>query len=247
MSNKGQPAVTRQQEQFTSDKRSPLELYRELTVGDGSWAELLKYELLSTLLVNLPGLAGFSLRTLLYPSLFKSSGKRPAFGRGVTIRNPGGISLGNKVLIDEGAVLDARINSAINLGDLVSIGRYTTLAAKGAEINLSDGVNIGSYCRIASQSKVQIGASTLVAAYCYIGPGNHKPADEEKPLIAQEMEIKGGVKVGEHVWIGTRTTVLDGVTIGDRAIVGAHSLVTKDVPPDTTVAGVPAKVLERKS
>ena len=57
------------------------------------------------------------------------------------------------------------------------------------------------------------------------------------------MELKGGTHVGKNVWIGARSTILDGITIGDGAVIAAHSFVNKDVPAGATVAGVPAKAL----
>ena len=54
------------------------------------------------------------------------------------------------------------------------------------------------------------------------------------------------VFIKDNVWIGTRVTVLSGVTIGEGAVVGANSLVTKDVPPYSLVAGVPARVIKEK-
>jgi len=52
------------------------------------------------------------------------------------------------------------------------------------------------------------------------------------------------IKIGNHVWVGKGCAILKGVTIGDGAIVGAHSVVTKDIPPRTLVAGVPAKIIK---
>jgi acetyltransferase-like isoleucine patch superfamily enzyme len=83
----------------------------------------------------------------------------------------------------------------------------------------------------------------LIAAYAYIGPGNHQLDEEGKPLIAENMVKKGGVTIGDNAWIGTRATILDGVTIGKNAVVGAHSLVREDVPEGAVVAGTPAKRL----
>lgn len=240
------PAMTPQQSMMTGN--SGLSMYRELAVGaDASLAAFLYYECCQLFLAGLGGLPGFGLRALCYPLMFKNCGKRPAIGRNVLVRNPARIALGKKNLIDDQAVLDARGKDAsITLGDFVSIGRFTTLAAKGGHITLGNGVNIGSYCRVATQSKVTIGESVLIAAYAYIGPGNHQQGDDDTPLIAREMEIRGGVTIGAHAWIGARATILDGVTIGERAIVGAHSLVKDDVPADCIAVGSPAKILRRR-
>jgi acetyltransferase-like isoleucine patch superfamily enzyme len=181
---------------------------------------------------------------MIYPSLFAQCGGRPALGRSLVVRGSKRIFLGNRVLVDDNAVLDAHGGGKITIDDCACIGRYSTLAAKGGEINLAKAVNVGSYCRIATQTRVDIAESVLIAAYCYIGPGNHKKTDAEQPLISQQMDLKGGVKIGAHAWIGTRVTILDGVSVGERAIVGAHSLVTRDVPPDTVVVGTPAKVVK---
>lgn len=241
-----QPAMTAQQKKFTNSSGSAFSVYRELAVGKSSLFHFLYYEFVTTLFSGLAGLLGFALRTVFYKPLFRVAAARPAFGKGTQIRCPKSISLGKKVLVDDYVALDVRGEQGeISLGDYVSIGRHSTLAAKDGRISLNNGVNVGSYTRIATQSKVEIGESTLVAAYCYIGPGNHQAGDDETPLIEQEMEIKGGVTIGKHCWIGTRVTILDGVTIGDNAIIGAHSLVREDVPAGAIAVGTPAKVVSK--
>ena len=238
------PAMTKQQAQFTASDTSAFALYRELAVGRGSLGFLAWYELCTLLCCGLSGLPGFALRALLYPTLFGACGRRPAIGKGVLIRNAKKINLGSNVLIDDYAVLDVRgDNASITIGDHACIGRFTTIAAKGGHITLEEGVNVGSYCRIATQSSLTIGASTLVAAYSYIGPGNHRRGDDLTPLIEQDMEIKGGVTIGAHAWIGANALILDGVHIGEGAIVGAHSLVKKDVPAGSVAVGVPARAV----
>ena len=244
------PFMTPQQERFASEKISPLQLYRELVVGEGtSWLELLRYELIFGALSGMAGLPGFGLRSMLYPFIFGSWGTKSAIGRHVLLRCPKQISLGRNVRVDDQAVLDVRgVDSRIDLADFTCIGRFTTMAAKGGSISCGKAANIGSYCRIATQSRISIGESVLIAAYCYIGPGNHQQADYaegEAPsaLISRPMEIKGGVTIGAHAWIGTRSTIVDGVNIGERAVVGAHSLVREDVPAGAVVAGSPARLL----
>ena len=237
------PAMSPQQRQFTQEGAG-LAAYRDFVVGRASLPYWLQYELQTLLFSGLPGLLGFGLRSLSYPFLFESCGRRPALGRGVVLRRPNQMCIGNKVLVDDYAVLDVRGDGArISLGDFASIGRFSTVTAKGGRISLGNAVNIGSYCRIATQSSVEIEESVLVAAYCYIGSGNHQAGAEGQALIEREMEIKGGVKIGAHAWIGAHSTILDGVSIGARSVIGAHSLVRDSIPEDCVAVGIPAKVI----
>lgn len=239
--------MTPQQRALTDERRSGMRLYRELAVGEAGLGTLLYYELCTTFFSGLGGLLGYGARSVLYRPLFRSCGRRPAIGRHVVIRNPKAITIGKKLLLDDYAVLDTRgADGAIELGDFVSVGRFTSIVSKHGRVTFENGVNVGSYCRIATQSRVRVGESTLVAAYCYIGPGNHQHTDDGRPLIEQPMDIRGGVDIGKNVWIGARTTILDGVTIGDEAIVGAHSLVREDVPPGAVVVGSPARVVRTR-
>jgi len=242
------PAMTPQQARLTDTSRSGLALYRELAVGRVSLPFFLAHEVVQLFVSGLPGLLGFASRAFIYPFFFKRCGRRPAIGRGVLVRIPSQISLGSGVLIDDGASLDVRGDDAsIKIGDRVSIGRLSTIAAKHGEITLGAGTNVGSYCRVATQSQVTVGESVLIGAYCYIGPGNHTGGGDGAPLIAQPMEIRGGVAIGDHAWLGARVTVLDGVKIGRHAIVGAHSLVKDDVPDYAVVVGTPARVVSVRS
>jgi acetyltransferase-like isoleucine patch superfamily enzyme len=242
------PSMTPQQRMLTDTKRSGLAAYRTLAVGEGSLAHFLGYEFATLFLSNLPGLPGFAARALAYPWLLRECGRRPAIGRGVMVRVPKQITLRDGVLIDDYAALDVRGEDAsIVIGTRVSIGRFTTIAAKHGHIELDAGCNIGSYCRVATNSKVHIGASVLVGAYCYIGPGNHTEGGAGESLIEQPMDIRGGVTIGEHSWLGARVTVLDGVKIGKNAIIGAHSLVKDDVPDWGVAVGCPARVIKIRS
>ena len=239
------PAMTPQQEYLAKlGGKSPFSLYREIAVGNISIPGLAYYELMQLLFAGMPGLVGFGARALLYPRMFRSCGRRPGLGRGMVIRRPSQISLGKRLVCDDYSVLDVRGDrGSIEIGDYVSIGRFTTIAAKDGEIIIGNGVNIGSYCRVATQSKLTIEESALIAGYCYIGPGNHQQGDDDTPLIAREMEIRGGVTLGKQSWLGTRVTVADGVNIGQGSIIAAHSFVKDNIPPFVIAAGTPAKVI----
>lgn len=221
-------------------------------VGDCGWFTLAGFELYMLLSAGLPGILGFASRKVLLPRFLKSIGKGSVVGKQVLLRQPSRISIGKGVIVDDFTVLDVREAAnqtkepEIHIGDYCFIGRNTALVAKGAQISLGPGVNISSFCRIASETRIEIDESTLIASYVYIGPGNHHRDEETGRVVVEAaMEKRGGVRIGKGCWIGTRATILDGVTIGDNAIVGAHSLVRSDVPDGAVVAGVPAKILSQ--
>ncbi len=242
-------AMTPQQRELSSGGLASLEAYRNVMVGDRGWGNLFGFELARLLFTNTNGLIGIAMRRLAYPWFFRSCKKGLAIGNGVTIRQPHRISLGRSVVIDDYALLDVRTrpgmdqDAFVELGDHVYLGRYSTISAKYGQIVCGNAVNIGSYTRIASHERIEIGDSTLIASFVYIGAGNHRFDSVEQPVMEQEMQCRGGVQIGTNVWIGTRATILDGVKIGKDAIIGAHALVRDDVPERAIVAGVPARVI----
>ena len=248
-------AITPQQKRLTSG--NPAEVYKELTVGDSSWLAFALFELYNLIICGIGGATGLFLRSLCLKGLLKSCGRGPMVGRDVTIRQPGRIEFGDKVTIDDQCMLDVRtgdssanstgIDVGIKLGNKVYLGRNSFLKAKHGRVVLGDGVNIGSFTRIATQGTIEIGNSVLISSYVYMGAGNHGFNDSITPIIEQEMGPYKGIKIGDNTWIGARATVLDGITIGKDAIIGAHSLVRDDVPDRAIVVGTPAKILKFRS
>ncbi|HQH27176.1 MAG TPA: acyltransferase [Oligoflexia bacterium] len=242
-------AMSPQQRRFSSRGLSRLDTYRELIVAEKSWLSLLGFECYNLFLSGLAGLPGMAARSLILPLFCRRFGTGSVCGRGVTLRQPCRISIGKSVVIDEYAVLDVRspkeqfAEAGIQIGDHALIGRGSIISSKGGIIRLGSACNISSGCRIATRSGIEIGESVLIAAYVYIGCGNHRFEKLDQPIIEQEMEVRGGVKIGSNSWIGTRATILDGVTIGRNAVIGAHSLVREDVPDNAIAAGSPARIL----
>jgi acetyltransferase-like isoleucine patch superfamily enzyme len=233
--------MTPQQQKLSS---GAFATYREYVCGEESLGFFLWYELATTGLSGLSGLLGFGSRRLIYPSLLKKCGKKLVVGKGTTLRRSKQLSVGSSVLLDDYSVLDVRGSGSITLGDNVVVGRFSSIIAKESSISLGAGTNISSSCRIATQCGIEIGKSVLVAAYAYIGPGNHSRREGEA-LISSPMDKRGGVKIGDHVWIGAHATIMDGVTIGEGAVIAAHAFVTKDVPAGALVGGVPARIIRQ--
>jgi acetyltransferase-like isoleucine patch superfamily enzyme len=226
------------------DRRSPIQRYMDLFVGERSWWALLKYELVLLGAAWVPGALGFVLRRLLYPWLLGACGRNVTFGVNVTLRHPRKIRIADDVAVDDGCVLDAKgaANDGIRIGRRVFLGRNTILACKEGDIVLEDGVNISYQCAVFSASSVRIGADTLLAAYCYVVGGGHEFDRTDVPVIRQGRPSKG-VDIGRGAWLGAGAVVLDGVSVGHDAVVGAHAVVTQDVPPFAVAAGSPARVI----
>lgn len=111
---------------------------------------------------------------------------------------------------------------------------------------IGDKLSIGKFCAIASGVEfIMNGGNHLVEAissYPFSIFGN----GWEQAMDGRNFPNKGDIHVGNDVWLGYRSVILAGVTIGDGAIVGAYSVVTKNVPPYTIVAGNPAKEIRMR-
>lgn len=127
------------------------------------------------------------------------------------------------------------------IGRRVKFYKYSEFHFK-ENIQIGDDVVINSFCHIWGNFGVEIGSNTMLASHVAITSATH-PTDVEDPSF---QTIGFPVKIGSRVWVGAHATILPGVTIGDGAIVGAGSVVTKDVPSNAIVAGVPAKLLRFK-
>ena len=231
---------------LTDERKSALQKYQELVIGSPNFMTLLKYELLTTLLGSLPGALGLALRKKFYKSLFGKVGRNVIFGKSLTIRHPHKIQIGDNVVIDDYAVLDAKgtDNKGIFLGDNVMIGRNTVISCKNGNIAIGDNTNIAMNCFIQSAKEVKIGKNVLLAAYCYvIGGGNHETNRTDIPIMAQGQIVKG-ITIENNCWIGAGVNILDGVKIDRDSIIGASAVVTKPVPEFSVVAGIPAKILK---
>ncbi|GAB4236165.1 MAG: hypothetical protein Kow0049_21150 [Stanieria sp.] len=239
---------TELQAALTDTRRSPLQKYQDLAVGSTSFLTLLKYEILTTLLGSFPGALGFLLRKMFYKSLFGHVGRGTIFGKSLTIRHPHKICIGDNVVIDDYAVLDAKgsDNQGIMIGNNVMIGRNTVISCKNGDITIGDNTNIAMNCFIQSGKQVTIGKNVLLAAYCYvIGGGDHEFERTDIPIIAQGQVIKG-ITIEDNCWFGAAVKVLDGVAIARDTIIGAGAVVTKSISPFKIAVGIPAKVIKHR-
>ena len=108
----------------------------------------------------------------------------------------------------------------------------------GKNLSLGKEVFLNAGCRFQDQGGITIGNGVLIGHNVVLSTLNHDPAPARRDWLHPAPIV-----IGDRVWIGSNATVLPGVTIGDGAIVAAGAVVTKDVAPNTVVAGVPARLL----
>ncbi|OFW31397.1 MAG: hypothetical protein A3H97_22280 [Acidobacteria bacterium RIFCSPLOWO2_02_FULL_65_29] len=222
--------------------------YAALVIGRPGIGALLKYELVVTLTQACPGALGLVLRKAGYPWLLGSCGRNVIFGQNVVLRHPHKIHIGSNVVVDDNCLIDAKgeSNRGIRIGDGVFIGRNTILSCKNGDIELADGANIGFNCEVFSASRVTIGSSVLMAAYCYVIGGDHDFSDPDKPVLDQGRK-SAGVAIGSGVWMGAGAKILDGATIGEHAVIGAGSVVRGDIAPRAIAVGIPARTISTRA
>lgn len=111
-----------------------------------------------------------------------------------------------------------------------------------------DRLIIGKFCSIACGAKFLLNSANhaLSSLSTYPFPLFYEEWGLERANVAQAWDHRGDIVVGNDVWIGYEAVILAGVTIGDGAVVGARAVVTRDVPPYTIVAGVPARMIRRR-
>ena len=224
---------------------SSFEKYKALTVGEKGYLYLLKYEILQLLSSNISGALGYLLRQKLYPMLFHSAGGKIALGKGITFRQPNKFSIGSGSIVEDYSriTIMGGGNTSVKFGKHVFFGPFSVCASKNGKIEIDDHATISSHCRLGSTyGKVYIGKYAMIGAYCYIGGGNHSLSDLSKPMMEQEFNSKGGVEIEDDVWLGASVLVMDGVRIGKGSVIGACSMVNKDIPPYSIAYGIPAKV-----
>ena len=110
----------------------------------------------------------------------------------------------------------------------------------GRHVHFGDGVYANFNLTCVDDADIFVGSHTMIGPNVTICTASHplSPALREKGL-----QYNRPVRIGENVWIGASVTILPGVTIGDRSVIGAGSLVLRDVPPDVVAVGSPARVI----
>jgi acetyltransferase-like isoleucine patch superfamily enzyme len=140
---------------------------------------------------------------------------------------------------------ELRVGNNVNLSGRSSFS-FMRGMPETPSIAIGDNVFIGNGCVVVAAKSVSIGSNCLISGGTRIQDNDGHPLDAERRRVGDRISPDDAkpITIEDDVWIGANVIILKGVRIGKRAVVGAGSVVTRDVPPGTVVAGNPAVVVK---
>lgn len=155
------------------------------------------------------------------------------------------LSMGTGTQIAESAFVDAT-SDEITLGKNCIVHPGAMLLPYGGFIRMGDNCTVNPYSILYGHGGLTIGHNVRIATHTVIVPANHNFGDRELPIYEQGLSMKG-VVIEDDVWIGCNVSILDGVLIGRGSVIGAGSLVNKNVEPYSVMGGNPARLLKKRA
>lgn len=144
----------------------------------------------------------------------------------------------------QGNVLEALREGRLEVGEGVLFEPNVWITAPGrARVRIGAGTFLNQGVMVASHEMVEIGEHCMLANGCFVSDAAHRYNDPDRPVPWQGFTSKGPTRIGANCWLGAHVVVTSGVSIGERCVVGAGSVVTHDIPPFSIAAGAPARVL----
>lgn len=159
------------------------------------------------------------------------------FGHGSWLKQPdqiygsSRIFIGDRVRIEKGAVLYA-------------VSQYAGISYDG-RIVVGKGSFLNRYFNATAAIGIEIGENVACGSNVFLCDFDHDYSDPSVGRIDSPLSIKGPIKIGNRCWLGANVFVASGVELGEGCVVGANSVVTKSFPPNTVLAGVPAKPIRQ--
>jgi acetyltransferase-like isoleucine patch superfamily enzyme len=143
-----------------------------------------------------------------------------------------------------GNVLEALREGRLEIGAQALLEPGVWITAPGpARIRIGGGTFLNLGVMVAAGELVEIGDHCMFANGCVITDSDHRFDDPRTPVTWQGFSSRGPTRVGDNVWCGAHVVITSGVSVGERCVIGANSVVTTDIPPFSVAAGSPARVL----
>lgn len=149
------------------------------------------------------------------------------------------------VFFGRGLQLQTGNKASISFGSFVWIGDGSKIRCHEGLVEIGPKTVMGQDCTISAYRHVKIGAECVIADRTMFIDFDHGVVETERAIRHQGIYMED-VRVGSNVWIGYGACILRGVSVGDNSVIGTNSVVTKDVPANAVVGGVPARVLRMR-
>ncbi len=133
----------------------------------------------------------------------------------------------------------------VRFGRFAWIGDGTKIRCHEGEVIIGPKTVLGQECTISAYRRVRIGEQCVIADRAMFIDFDHGMVEVERPIRVQGI-YKRDVDIGSNVWIGYGACILRGVKVGDNAVIGTNSVVTRDVPPNAVVGGIPAQIIRMR-
>lgn len=170
----------------------------------------------------------------------------------VRIINKGYITAGKNLILEDQCEIDGMSKRGLIFGNKVTIGANAIIRPSnfyggepGEGLKVGSNSNIGAYNYIGCSGYIEIGENVMFGPRISVYSENHA-FDRTDITIKEQGVIRSFVKIEDDCWIGSHSAILAGVTVGKGSIIAAGSIVTKDIPPYSVVAGIPAKIIKNR-
>jgi acetyltransferase-like isoleucine patch superfamily enzyme len=147
--------------------------------------------------------------------------------------------------VGPGCSLEVGKRATLEIGRWAWVGHGCKIRSHEGAVSIGAKTVIGQECTISSYQHVSIGRECVIADRVMMIDFDHGMVEVDRPIRLQGI-YKRDVRVGNNVWIGYGACILRGATVGDNAVIGTSAVVTRDVPANAVVAGVPARVLRMR-
>lgn len=181
----------------------------------------------------------------------KGSKKNLFVGKKVNLVHKHHIHIGNGVQIKDYVEINGLSTNGIILGDNASIGKYSIIRGSGSLKKIGKGLKVGKnfgcgdFCFFGCTGGITIGDNVILGQNVRFHSSNHNFNRNDMPIKEQGINFKG-IQVESDCWIGAGVTILDGVKIGKGCVIGADTVVTKNIDDYCIVAGNPARIIKRR-
>jgi acetyltransferase-like isoleucine patch superfamily enzyme len=149
------------------------------------------------------------------------------------------------VFFGRGLELEITRRGEVRFGRFVWIGDGTKIRCHEGVVEIGEKTVLGQECTISAYQHVRIGEQCVIADRAMFIDFDHGIVEVERPIRLQGI-YKRDVEVGNNVWIGYGACILRGVSVGDNSVIGTNAVVTKDVPANAVVAGIPARIVRMR-